>query len=503
MMSDLRATRLAALSIVVFAGLANAQTYELVISRGRVMDPESGLDAVRDVGIIGGKIAAISETPLSGAETISADGLVVAPGFIDLHAHGQNAESRPLQAGDGVTTALELEIGVYPVDEWYASQEGTSIINYGATVGHLPVRIKVLDGIEVGHTPTMPMSERAALASAKYVTRTSTEEEIEEIEEMGRLLQRGLDEGALGVGYGIAYAPVASHREIYETFKVAGANGATCYVHMRASDAFSDDESIGAVQEVIANAVATGASLHIVHLNSSGGRQAKTGLELIRGARERGVDVTTEVYPYIASSTLLQSALFDGDWEGKSGLKYGDIMWVQTGERLNSDTFQKYRKIGGWVVIFGMDPEIVAWLVSRPDVIIASDGIPFVNGLAHPRGAGTFSRFLGHYVRDENAMSLMDALRKITLMPAQRVEKAAPQMKNKGRIRVGADADITVFDADTILDRATFTEPAQFSAGVAHVLVGGEFVVRDYAVVEGVAPGKPVRGPIDSAPEVQ
>jgi len=500
MMSDLRAAGLAALSIVVFAGLANAQTYELVISGGRVMDPESGLDAVRDVGIIGGKIAAISETPLSGAETISADGLVVAPGFIDLHAHGQNAESRPLQAGDGVTTALELEIGVYPVDEWYASQEGTSIINYGATVGHLPVRIKVLDGIEVGHTPTMPMSERAALASAKYVTRTSTEEEIEE---MGRLLQRGLDEGALGVGYGIAYAPVASHREIYETFKVAGANGATCYVHMRASDAFSDDESIGAVQEVIANAVATGASLHIVHLNSSGGRQAKTGLELIRGARERGVDVTTEVYPYIASSTLLQSALFDGDWEGKSGLKYGDIMWVQTGERLNSDTFQKYRKIGGWVVIFGMDPEIVAWLVSRPDVIIASDGIPFVNGLAHPRGAGTFSRFLGHYVRDENAMSLMDALRKITLMPAQRVEKAAPQMKNKGRIRVGADADITVFDADTILDRATFTEPAQFSAGVAHVLVGGEFVVRDYAVVEGVAPGKPVRGPIDSAPEVQ
>ena len=500
MMSDLRAARLAVLSIVVFAGLANAQTYELVISGGRVMDPESGLDAVRDVGIIGGKIAAISETPLSGAETISADGLVVAPGFIDLHAHGQNAESRPLQAGDGVTTALELEIGVYPVDEWYASQEGTSIINYGATVGHLPVRIKVLDGIEVGHTPTMPMSERAALASAKYVTRTSTEEEIEE---MGRLLQRGLDEGALGVGYGIAYAPVASHREIYETFKVAGANGATCYVHMRASDAFSDDESIGAVQEVIANAVATGASLHIVHLNSSGGRQAKTGLELIRGARERGVDVTTEVYPYIASSTLLQSALFDGDWEGKSGLKYGDIMWVQTGERLNSDTFQKYRKIGGWVVIFGMDPEIVAWLVSRPDVIIASDGIPFVNGLAHPRGAGTFSRFLGHYVRDENAMSLMDALRKITLMPAQRVEKAAPQMKNKGRIRVGADADITVFDADTILDRATFTEPAQFSAGVAHVLVGGEFVVRDYAVVEGVAPGKPVRGPIDSAPEVQ
>ena len=109
MMSDLRAARLAALAIVIFAGLANAQTYELVISGGRVMDPESGLDAVRDVGIIGGKIAAISETPLSGAETISADGLVVAPGFIDLHAHGQNAESRPLQAGDGVTTALELE----------------------------------------------------------------------------------------------------------------------------------------------------------------------------------------------------------------------------------------------------------------------------------------------------------------------------------------------------------------------------------------------------------
>lgn len=468
----------------------NAQIYDLVLTGGRVMDPASGLDAVRNVAIQDGQIAAIESKRLEGRQTISVEGLIVAPGFIDLHAHGQNDESRLLQAADGVTTALELEIGVYPVQQWYASQQGKSVINYGATVGHLAARTSVMDGVEIGHLSTTPPSERQGLSQGSSTTEPATDEQIAAI---GARIQEGLDAGALGVGFGIAYTPGAAHREIYSMFKVAARNDAVCFVHMRNSSSFTDNESIGCVQEIIANAAASGASAHIVHLGSSGGKQAKTCLEMIRGARARGIDVTTEVYPYTASSTSIQSAIYAGNWAERTGEDYSEIVWVATGERLTKETFHKYREIGGWVINHGMDPEIIGWLVAQPDVIIASDGMPFTNGRAHPRGAGTFSRFLGYYARDRGAMPLMDALKKITLDPARRLESMAPAMRKKGRIRVGADADITVFDAHEILDRATFTEPAQRSAGIAHVLVGGVFVVRDFKPVEGVAPGRPVR----------
>ena len=483
---------LGATLLLTICTTSSAQEYDLVLSGGRVIDPESLTDAIRNVGIHDGQIAVITPDRIVGRETVEVTGLVVAPGFIDLHAHGQNPESSRYQAGDGVTTALELEVGVYPVAPWYASMAGQARINYGATASHLSARVKVKHGIDIGHSATLPLSERAKLARYDaYAKEEATEEEIGAIAE---LLQQSLDAGALGLGYGLVYTPAANHREIYQTFKVAADNGATCFVHLRANDAFSDNEAIGAVQEVIANAAVTGASLHVVHVNSSGGDQVRVCIDMIRGARERGIDVSTEVYPYTASSTLLQSAIFDGDWEKKSGLQYSDIMWVETGERLNAETFHQYRKIGGWVIIYSMKEETITWLVSQPDVMIASDGIPFVNGKAHPRGAGTFARYLGRYVREQRVMSLIDGLRKITLDPARRLEPIAPQMKRKGRVQVGADADLTVFDPDTILDRATFLAPAQFSAGIAHVIVNGTFVVRDYAFIEDAYPGQPVRG---------
>ena len=468
---------------------AFAQDYDLVIRGGRVIDPETSLDARRNVGIRGKTIAAVTGDAISGRETIDATGLVVAPGFIDLHAHGQNAESRLLQAADGVTTALELEIGVYPVKPWYESQAGTSLINYGATVGHMPIRMKIFDNVDIGHPATAPSDLRTSLT--KYTKAVATDDEIKR---MSDLLREGMREGALGLGYGVAYVPTASHREIYETFKVGAEFDAPIFVHMRDSDAFSDKESIGCVQEVVANAAATGARLHIVHLGSSGGKQAKACLDLIRGAAKHGVDVTTEVYPWNASSTRLESALFDGDWGARSGLKFSDIMWTKTGERLTKETFDKYRKVGGWVVLFGQDEELVSWLVAQPEVIIASDGIPFVDGKAHPRGAGTFSRTLGKYTRDEKRLDLMTALKKMTLLPAQRLAKISPQMNKKGRLQVGMDADITVFNADTIQERATYTEPAQHSAGIEFVLVNGVPVVRNNKTVDGVHPGEAIVG---------
>ena len=467
-----------------------AQEYDIAIAGGRVMDPESGLDAARHVGIRDGKIAAIAETPLKGKQTIDATGLVVAPGFIDLHAHGMNAESSVLQAGDGVTTALEMEIGVFPVAPWYEKMKGNFLINYGATVSHLGARVKIKEGIDLGHSATADPELRAKIAQGGWAYAVATDEEIGQL---AGLLETGLAEGALGLGFGIGYTPKASHREVFHMFQVAGKVGAPCFVHSRSGKDFSDGESVGAIQEIMANAIATGAPLHIVHINSTGGPQAKVLLEMVRGAKAHGMDITAEAYPYNASSTLLQSALFDGeDWEKESGRKYGDIMWVKTGERLTKETFDKYRKIGGWVVLFGMDEEMIEWLVSQPDVIIATDGIPFVDGKSHPRGAGSFARVLGHYVRERKVLGLMDALRKMTLMPAQRLESYVPMMKKKGRVAVGADADITVFNADTVIDKATFMEPAQHSEGIMHVLVGGIAVVRDNEPVPGVMPGRPI-----------
>jgi dihydroorotase len=216
-------------------------------------------------------------------------------------------------------------------------------------------------------------------------------------------------------------------------------------------------------------------------------------LAVIDSAKARGQNLTTEVYPYTAASTLIESALFNPGWQRNLRIDYGDVAWAATGERLTKESFDRYRKEGGWVIIYMMKDENIARAVAHPGVMIASDGVPFVNGTGHPRGAGTFARVLGHYVRERKLLSLMDALGKMTILPARRLEDYLPEMKNKGRIGVGADADLTVFDPATVIDRATFPQPTQPSAGIPHVIVNGTFVVRDGELVKGALPGRPVR----------
>jgi N-acyl-D-aspartate/D-glutamate deacylase len=450
---------------------------DLVLANGRVMDPESNLDAVRYVGIRNGKIASISARPLRGRTVVDVKGLVIAPGFIDLHAHGQDAENNRYQARDGVTTALEMEVGASPIASWYAEREGRSLINFGATVGHIAAKMAVMKDSGVW------------LPRDNAMNRRSTPEEVDEITE---LVKRGLDEGALGIGFGINYVPTTTRAEIFDLFAIAAERGVANYVHVRHAGAIEPGSAVAALQEVLADAAGTGASLHVVHITSMCLRQTATCLQMIEGAAKRGVDVTTESYPYTATQTRLDSAIYNDGWQEAFGITYKDLQWVATGERLTAETFARYRKEGGSVIGHAIPEEVSRFAVANPRIIVGSDG-RIDNGKGHPRGVGTFARVLGRYVREQKAVSLMDALRKMSLLPAQRLEKAVPSMRLKGRIKVGADADITVFDPATVIDRATFEQPAQYSTGISHVLVGGIFVVRDEKIVEGVNPGKAIR----------
>lgn len=443
------------------------------------MDPESGHDAVRNVGIRHGRIEIITAAPIDGRNRIDARGLVVSPGFIDLHQHAHTPEALRAKALDGVTAAFEMEMGVPDIDTWYRAIEGTAPIHYGATIGHMFVRAAILSGDSTSNN--FPTGEAA--------TRAAT---VDELRRMRRRAERGLERGALGIGMGIEYTPGATPWEVLEMFRAAAAfPGAPVHVHVRGTEA---PHHWMETAELILGTVVSGAPLHIVHANSSFGSDAPKLFDMITAAHARGIDVTTEAYPYTVSMTGIGSAPFD-DWQKWTDERFARFIWPSTGERLTRESFGRYRAIGGVVLIEGMTEERLRPALVSPLTMIASDGV-LEGGAAHPRLAGTYSRILGRYVREQQVLSLMDALRKMTIMPAQRLEARAPAMANKGRLRVGADADITIFNPATVIDRATFTQPLLPSQGILHVLVAGVPVVRAGAFLPGMTPGTAVRASI-------
>jgi N-acyl-D-aspartate/D-glutamate deacylase len=457
-----------------------AQQYELVLDGGRVMDPETGLDAVRNVGIRDGEIVRISSEPLSGRRVIDARGLVVAPGFIDLHQHGQDLESQRVKALDGVTTALELEIGAPDVAQFLKTKEGHSLIHYGTSASHVAARALVF-GAPLPPGEILPKSGPA----------TDQPATPEQIEAMRERLRAELDAGGLAVGMGIQYTPGATRLEVIDMFRLAAERRLPVYTHMRSAGRVEPGSAIESTSEVIGAAAVTGASLHIVHINSTCARDAMECLAMIEGARARGLDVTTEAYPYIAGMTFINSAVFNPGWQEKHGISYGELVLPNTGEHLTKERFDELHNSNTpqTVLIFSNTQEMVDKVIPHPLVMIASDGIP-----GHPRNAGTYSRVLAQYVREKGTITLMDALRKMSLMPAEMLERSTPAARQKGRLQEGADADIVVFDAATISDRSTFAKPMEPSVGVRYLVVGGTIVVNEGKIVSDVFPGRALLG---------
>jgi CubicO group peptidase (beta-lactamase class C family)/N-acyl-D-aspartate/D-glutamate deacylase len=465
-----------AIVTMLIAGCSSqpAGVFDLVIANGRVIDPESALDAVRHLGVRGGTIAAVSETPLQGTRVIDAANLVVSPGFIDLHEHGQQEESYRMMVRDGVTSAFELEVGTGDVGAWYAQREGGQLVNYGVSIGHIPARMKVLGDPGKGLLP-------AGVGGSG----TADETQLRAIEDV---LREGIRQGAVAMGFGSAYTPGATIDEIERMFRIAAAEGLTAHIHMRGG--------IAGLHETIAAAKRAGAALHIVHVNSSAGDELDEFLAAIAAARAAGQDVTTEAYPYGAGMTEIQSALFD-DWRSWPDARFADHQLVSTGERLTRKTFEAARNTGGTVIIHGRSEEQTRAAIASPLAMIASDGF-IENGRGHPRTSGTYAKVLGRYVRDGRAVPLTDALRRMTLEPAQRLAARVPAMSNKGRIRAGADADLTIFNPATVIDRSTYEDATIPSAGIPFVVVAGQLVV-DGGELTAARPGRAVRAPIGSA----
>jgi hypothetical protein len=306
-------------------------------------------------------------------------------------------------------------------------------------------------------------------------------------------LRAELDAGGLAIGMGLQYTPGATRLEVIDMFRLAAERRAPVYTHVRSSSRVDPGSSIESVSEVIGASAITGAALHIVHLNSSCLRDAPECLSMVEGARARGLDVTTEAYPYIAGMTFINSALFNPGWQEKEGgISYSDLVLPNTGEHLTRERFEELHNSSTprTVLIFSNSQEVIDKVIPHPLVMIASDGFQ-----GHPRNAGTYSRVLAQYVRQKGAITLLDALRKMSLMPAEMLGRSTPAARQKGRLQEGADADIVVFDAATISDRATFEKPMEPSVGVHYLLVGGTVVVNEGKIVPDVFPGRALLGP--------
>jgi hypothetical protein len=483
--------------------------HELVLAGGRVVDPETGLDRVGDVGIDGDSVTSIADR-LEGATTVDVSGLVVAPGFVDLHSHAQTLPGRRLQACDGVTTALDLEAGRAPVELAYAKEaERGSPINYGFSASWAAARMHALADV--------PLDGRAATLFGGL---GGTEwQQAANGTQLARILDQistDLAAGAVGVGVLIGYTPGVDPSEYLAIAELAAAAGEPTFTHSRDVVELAPETLIDGAEEVVRAAGTTGAHMHYCHINSTSGRHIDRVLALVGRCQAEGARVTTEAYPYGSGSTAIGAAFFAPERLRERFRSTTSITYLPTGERIADDARLRELRAtdpGGLVIAEFLDESEPgdAALLRRsqtfPDAIVASDAMPPLwtdtagmdtsvwplppAAVTHPRTAGTFGRALRLW-RQEGA-PLLEVLRRATLLPAQVLEGAVPAMRRKGRVQAGTDADLVVFDEARVTDQATYAESTRPSAGIAHVIVGGTFVVRDGELVVDALPGRPLR----------
>lgn len=484
------------------------EQHDLVILNGRVMDPESGLDAVRNVGIKGGKIDIITEQPIQGKETIDAAGHVVAPGFIDPHSHGQDPFAVKLKLRDGVTSPLEIEAGAYPVDYYYKECEGKSQANYGASISHIWARMAALDGVDPKGLGLYSGAINAAVSDgAQWHEKLA--DDPKDLKKILDNVEEGLQQGAVGIGIPIGYYGKITSSELEAVYGLANRYNTCVTSHVRYMSNIQPSGIMGLL-EAIALAFTQDVPLLIHHIHSTSLHRTIEALNIVDKARKKGMNIMAEAYPYDYGSSIIGADYLGEGFQEQMEMDYADISYVKTGEIMTKELLAKYRKEdpGGLMMMKHMRQSDVDAAMQREGVIIGSDGLgftdengnypdwdaPYGTGQGHPRGAGCFARTL-RFVREKNYMPLMTAISKMTYETAKWFEDFAPAMKQLGRIKTGANADITIFDPDTVTDNAEpvigkMTLP---STGIPYVIVNGTIVVKDSEVLK-VYPGRAIKG---------
>ena len=481
---------------------------------GRVVDPATGFDGVADVLMTGDEITAVGPSPAPGPRTtvIDVTGLVVGPGFVDLHSHAQSIAGQRLQAMDGVTTALELEAGLMPLARAYAEAAAAGRpVNYGFSASWGAARAQVLAGID----PDARIESTMAVLGNPTWQRSSS---APELAAWLSLLDGELAAGALGIGVLMGYAPFSDPAEFLAVARLAAGAGVPTFTHVRELVEVDPAIPVDGSSEIAMAAAETGARMHHCHVNSTSGRHIERVLTTLDRSRREGSRVTVEAYPYGAGSTAVGAAFIEPHRLRMKGLGPSSVVMLESGERVADEArLRELRRAdpGAPCVLEFLDEGVPAdrALLHRslayPDAVVASDAMPVVwangtresarwplppGGSTHPRTAGTFARALRLMVRETGAWTWPEAFRRCSYLPARVLDDVAPAARRKGRLDAGADADVVVLDPATITDAATYADPTRPSVGVRHLFVAGVPVIADGELRQDALPGRPVRG---------
>jgi N-acyl-D-aspartate/D-glutamate deacylase len=446
--------------------------FGLVVRGGRVIDPETGYDAIADVGIDGDRVRSISTEPLIAAQSVDATGLIVSPGFIDVLSYEPNEYGVWFKLGDGVTTNLGMH-GLNNTAEgffdFFGRDDHRPPVHYGGA----------FDDDHMRH------------AVAEIGTRAATASQIDELQQ---LLEEGIASGWIGVSIEPEYTPHVTNDEYRRLAEVAARSGLPLFSHIRSSDPQpGPDSSLTALDELLQLAEQTGVGVHVDHITSMTTHVMPEAIQRIDDARARGVNATACIYPYDFWATTLASARFAPGWQERFRIDYGDLEVPGTGERLTESSFTRYQKENLLVAAHAIPESDVQTALRVPWVMIGSDAILEPGDNNHPRSTGAFTRTLGRYVRETGLLTWPEALAKMTILPAQRLEGRVSSLRRKGRLQMGADADLTIFDPNTVGDRSTIADPAQMAAGVEYVVVAGQVVKEGETLHKDRRLGQPIR----------